>query len=281
MPLFYTHIRFANQCINLLQPEYQNIIENNLVYYLYGAQGPNIFKYHSPLTNRQYAELSNTFHNSSIVNTLKKVKSEFNNNKDRDAILSYIFGYITHYILDSYTYSYLNISSNTIKVNIDTLKSEIDKYYINRDKIDINIELNKYKNTDNINITIGKILNSKENIIKQSLINMIQYSKIIYIKNTKLIKILKKILKIFHLNKYDGLLVNGVDIVDKAQILRFEKYFEISKLHYQLLINNFIDYIFNNTPLDEYYLNTFIVKNTSPVLDFDKEKTYIISDFNR
>ena len=126
MPLLYTHIRFANKCIDLLQNEYKEIIKNNYLFFLYGALGPNILNYHSPFTNKKYNELSDTIHNNQIVNTLNTIKEEFKDYKNRDLVLAYSFGYLSHYVLDSYTKSYLINSSNIIKNDINSLKNEIE-----------------------------------------------------------------------------------------------------------------------------------------------------------
>lgn len=277
MPLFYTHIRYANKCLDLLADEYKKIVENNYVYFLCGTQGPNIFKYHSPVLNIKYIELSNSIHSNSITNLLKHVKDEFNSNKNRDEILSYTFGYITHFVLDSYTDSYLFNSSIKLNIDKDILKSEIEKYYLNKDKINSKNIFNKFKYSQNISNTISKILNIKENIIKQSLENMIQYSKILYINNNKILDFIIKLTKFTRLKRFNNLFIYNAQIKHTAQILRFEKYFEISKFHCLLLINNFIDFIFNDIQLDSFFFNTFELKNNDPVLEIKDEKNYIIN----
>lgn len=281
MPLFYTHIRYGNKCLDLLQDEYKEIIENNYAYFLCGVQGPNIFKYHSPITNKNYLKLSEQIHNNPIANTLKFVKTEIKNSKNRDAILSYTLGYITHFVLDSYTNSYLLNSSKIVNTNVNALKSEIEKYYIHKENINISRLLNKYKISNNLKITISKILNSKEIIIKQSLSNMVQYSKILYIKNNKLLNFINAIMKLKCFDKYRYLFVNDVQIKNTSQILRFEKYFEISKYHCQILLNNYINYIFNDEKLDSYFFNTFELLNNEPILTFEEEKQYIIKNINK
>lgn len=281
MPLLYTHTRFANKCFELLQDEYKEIVKNNYLYFIYGAQGPNILNYHSPLTNKKYIEKSNTIHNNQIAITLKTIKNIFKDCKNRDSVLAYSLGYISHYILDTYINSYLEKSSTILKININSLKNEIERYYLKRDEIEINNVLKEFKYTKTVDKLIAKIFSIPEKDIKQSISNMIQYSRIIYTKNNLIIKYLPKFLKIIHLNKYISYFVYHINGNHPAQILRIAKYFEISKYHYQLLSQNFIDYIFNDIPLNEYFLNSFNHKNNSTVLSFDEEKKYIINDFNK
>ena len=275
MPLLYTHIRFANKCIDLLQDEYKEIIKNNYLFFLYGTQGPNILNYHSPFTNKKYKEISDTIHNNQIANTLNTIKKEFKGNKNRDSVLAYSFGYVSHYLFDSYTKSYLIESSKVINTDISSLKNEIERHYLQKDGINFNSKI--YKNSKIANTIISKILNIPEKDIKQSISNMSLYTKIIYTKNKSILNIFK----ILHLNKYLSYFVYSNNSNHPAQILRIIKYFEISKYHYQILAQNYIDFIFNHEPLNDYFFNPFTYKNNTSILDFNEEKKYIIKDYNK
>lgn len=279
MPFLYTHIRFATKCIGVLPLEYKTIVENNLNYFYYGALGPNILHYHSPLTNRKYKDTSDEIHSNQLAIHLKRIKEDFIKNKNRDAILSYSLGYISHFILDTYLNPYLNKSSNVLKINIELIKNEIEKYYINKDSINIQKILNDIKKLPINYSIISKELNIGINSTKQSISNMYQYSNILYIKNKSIISIFKLFLKLLNKQSFSNCFVYGSNNKLTSQIIRCEKYFEIAIYHYQILLSNFVNYIYNDEPLDDYFYNSFNNNQKDiPIFNIEEEKKYIITE---
>lgn len=275
MPFLYTYIRFGKKCINVLPQEYKTIVENNLNYFYYGTLGPSILYYHSPITNKKYKDKADAIYSNPIAPTLKQIKENFIKNKNRDEILAYSLGYISHFVISTYINPYLTKSSNSLNIKNIELKNEIEKYYLNKDSININ-SLLKTINKDYNNLSVlSQILNENTNTIKQSLSNMSQYSYILYTNNKTILSALKLI------KKND--LINNFIYLDNTkavpQILRCEKYFEIAIYHFQLLFNNFIGFIYNDNQLDEYFFNSFNGNQKDiPIFNLEEEKTYIIND---
>lgn len=281
MPLLYSHLRFGKKCLEQLPQEYKNIVIKNIDYFYYGTQGPNILYFHSPFISRKYKDLSDSIHKTDILGTLTKTKQIFQSNKNRDAILSYSIGYITHFLLDSYCNEYLIKSSKILNINTNQLKKELERYYFKKDQIITpNKILNEFKQLDDINKVVSQITGIKENVIKQSVSNFLTYSKILYLNNKYILPVIIKLLQIIKHKDYADLLIYNKSKTNLAQIIRSDKYFEIALIHFKDLFINYINYLYDNSLLDNYYSKAFITDNKDiEVLNIEDEKKYIIKDF--
>lgn len=282
MPFLITHYIFGLKCLNKIPEEYKQILNDNIDYFVIGTQGPNILQYHSPFTDTKYYTLSEQIHNNQIYDFLSKSKSKFLKSKNRDRILAYSLGYISHFLLDAYCNNYINISSIVLNTSSNCIKKEIENHYICKDSLDIsNSYLKNIKNTKDITQIISELLGIKEGVIKQSISNMKQYSSIIYVKNKKINALYAKILKLLNKKNYiDYLIFNNQEITHIAQIVRINKYFDIAVLHYQKLINNYLDYLLKDSILSDFFLNDFNNLNKQiEILDLNEEKKYYIKDY--
>lgn len=282
MPFLITHYIFGLKCLNNIPNEYKQIVNNNIDYFIIGTQGPNILNYHSPFTNQKYFNMADQIHNNQIYGFLSNSKSKFLTSKDRDSVLAYTLGYISHFLLDVYCNNYINKSAISLKVSSNSIKKEIENYFISKDPINVvDKYLKSVKISNNIIKIISNLLNLKEKIIKQSLSNMKQYSSLIYIKNNKINFLYTKILALLNKKEYiDYLVFNNQNTTHIAQLIRINKYFEIAALHFQKLVNNYIDYLLNNSGLDDFFLNDFNNLNKPvEILNLNDEKNYYIKKY--
>ena len=111
MPGMITHYLCGELCLGRLQEsEMGGVIKRHRQIYNLGTQGPDFFFFYIPcLIKPRLYRLGNVMHNSNVgqffrslfTNTMKLEGSE------RDAALSYICGYLTHYALDTNTHPYI------------------------------------------------------------------------------------------------------------------------------------------------------------------------------
>lgn len=282
MPFLITHYIFGLKCLNKIPEEYTQILNDNIDYFIIGTQGPDILCYHSPFANTKYYTLSKQIHNNQIYDFLSKSKSKFLMSKNRDRILAYSFGYISHFLLDVYCNNYISKSSVVLNTSSNFIKREIENHYINKDSLNIvDRYMKSIKNTKDITQIISELLDINEGVIKQSISNMKQYSSIIYVRNKKINTLYAKILNLLNKKNYiDYLIYNNQETTHIAQIVRINKYFDIAVLHYQKLINNYLDYLLKDSILSDFFLNDFNnLKKQVEILDLNDEKKYYIKDY--
>lgn len=120
MPRAITHYLFAMDCLDELDINTKKIINENFDMYLLGCQGPNFFNYYNDFSffnNKNISQLNALIHNKNINLFLKNMimysknkeslKYVFNDSNFSNICISYIYGYLTHYILDKESHPYI------------------------------------------------------------------------------------------------------------------------------------------------------------------------------
>lgn len=137
MPAMYTHIIFAENVYNKLELKIRNSFKSKKQIYKIFSQSFDFF-YNYNLLNykkgkdiRKFASYCHR-HNTQeyILNIIKYIKN--NNLYHNQYLLSYLYGSITHYILDSTMHPYINylVYANNNKTKYHTkIEGDIDKYY--------------------------------------------------------------------------------------------------------------------------------------------------------
>lgn len=282
MPHTYAHYRFGHKCLKYMSNDIQEIVNNNINYYLYGCQGPDIFYYYNLLKDNKVKKYGEYLHNSRVKDTLSLFEINFNKNKNRDASLSYILGYITHFILDSYCYAYVTEASKISDLSVDTIYKQLDEYYYLKDKINKKkFDISKKFIPSN---ALVKTINSLYDNFDESI-----YKKIIYDYKTKLFllndntSIKKEMINIFTklTSKQKNIKSFDENIFRKCFpfCVRCDKYFEIAAIHYKNLYKNYIDHLIKNTELNQYFNHT-INKTSSEnieILNTKDEEEFIIN----
>ncbi|MGE5627266.1 MAG: zinc dependent phospholipase C family protein [Solirubrobacterales bacterium] len=182
MPAVAAHYYFGHQVLKQLPKEIQNIIYTNMEAFNLGLQGPDLFFFYKPLKSNPVTSYGHHIHSIDadyiISNAVDSIK------KSKDIIeLSYIFGYVCHFILDSSLHGKISkIAPEDIEHKF--LEAEIDRQII---KQHYNEKPDKFKRYKLIEINISssewlKNIYREINIedIKKSLRGFRFYMKILY-----------------------------------------------------------------------------------------------------
>lgn len=282
MPLTYAHYRFGQKCKEKLPEDLKNIINRNIDIYNYGCQGEDIFYFKDINNNEKLKNYGELLHELSFETILKKFKNNIIKIKKRDAALSYILGFISHFLLDSYCNTFINKASKYSNIKETIILKEIEKYfYIKDDLYSKKFNLSSiFKPSKEIVETIMYLHdNFKESI----------YKEIIYDYKTKLYLMSDSgIIKHNALLTFAKLTSNN-DLKEKLSTdkfkecfpycIRCDKYLEIAAFHYPILIKNFMDYLIKDDTLCNYFNNTSSIKENDsniPIYNTKEEEKYII-----
>ena len=121
MPRAITHYLFSQDCLdNLNHIEIKNIIKNNMDLYILGSQGPDFFTYYNKIPifcNKNFSNISNLIHNKNINLFFKNmifysvdnscIKEIFKDSNFNEITIAYLYGFLTHYILDKTIHPYI------------------------------------------------------------------------------------------------------------------------------------------------------------------------------
>ena len=136
MPSYYAHYRFAEEVYKRLPENLRGIAERNKTLYLTGAHGPDIFFYYKPLKKNAINSLGNDMHNEPAAPFFEKAAKIISESLDREAALAYIFGFITHFMLDSACHGYVAEKMKASGVSHTAVETDLDRELMIADGLD-------------------------------------------------------------------------------------------------------------------------------------------------
>ena len=125
MPTTYAHYKFGMEVLDKLDGNLKKIIENNIELYNIGLHGPDILFYYHPLKSNDISAMGHTIHSKIANDFFENARRVILRSKDYDASLSYIAGFICHYMLDSQCHPY--IRQNEDKFSHNEIEAELDR----------------------------------------------------------------------------------------------------------------------------------------------------------
>lgn len=178
MPGSITHYLFAQDCLSKIKDtNIKSIISNNIDSYILGSYGPNFFAYcnYFPFVSRKdISTLSELIHNQHINLFIKHmisystdtscIRYAFNNPDFFDITISYIHGFLSHYVLDKFLHPYIyNLQFNlrnqykmkTSKSLHKSIETHIDTLLLYKFK---NLNPNEFNEYTRINLSQEKLL---------------------------------------------------------------------------------------------------------------------------
>lgn len=133
MPTTYAHWRFGNDCINTLPEELRDAIHHHRELFDFGVHGPDIFFY--DLAHPEIPKYGSAMHHKPARDFFQRCIEVYKENEsDKEAMLSYILGFLSHYTLDSQVHGYVNrkdietegLSHNKIEAEYDAHLMKLD-----------------------------------------------------------------------------------------------------------------------------------------------------------
>lgn len=136
MPGFVTHYVFGiNSYKQITSPQMKKIIKNNRHVYTVGLQGPDLFFYFLPSSMGIMTNIANIMHKTNTNLFFENMLNEcysFKTIRDRETALSYIAGFMGHYLLDTtvHPYVYSRVGTESTKEQLGVhfgLETDIDR----------------------------------------------------------------------------------------------------------------------------------------------------------
>lgn len=169
MPAATTHYLFAKDAYKLLAENIKEKITNINMYYL-GSQGPDIFFYHKGGKFKgTLTKFGSFLHNNKVYETITYF---FNFAKDDPDLLSYAYGFLAHYALDSnahplviYASRYLNNPDESESDNHCRIEAFFDTYVMKKKGMSIK-DYRTYKEVRINDVSISKLADMYQNMAK-------------------------------------------------------------------------------------------------------------------
>lgn len=131
MPTTYAHWAFGRDCIEKMPKNLQSIIHAHRDFYNLGVHGPDILFY--DLLHNNVVNTGNEMHDTPMKVIFKKFKEAFNEHEEKEEMLAYIMGFLTHFALDSTCHSYIGKKVDVGPASHFKIEAEWDKHVIELD----------------------------------------------------------------------------------------------------------------------------------------------------
>jgi hypothetical protein len=145
MPTTYAHYKFGMEVLKKLNNNIKKVIYDNIELYNIGLHGPDILFYFKPLKSNDISARGHAIHSKEAKQFFEDARSKINMSGDYEASLSYIAGFICHFMLDSQCHPY--IRQNEKSFSHSEIEVELDRALM----IDCNLKPLSFKPTAHIN----------------------------------------------------------------------------------------------------------------------------------
>lgn len=177
MPAGYAHYIFGQKVLESLDKKYQDIIHRNIDLYHIGVHGPDILFYYKTLTSNDIKKLGSLLHQKEAYEFFQYAKKIIAKSQDQEASIAYIYGFITHFVLDHGCHHYIGQMEKQLNMTHSEIESELDRKLLVINHLDpLTTSLTSHiKANHDVSKTIAPFFKLKEKDIYQSLKDLLFY----------------------------------------------------------------------------------------------------------
>lgn len=252
MPSITTHYIFAKEVFNNLKTEDKKRIESNIdIYQTFAQSHDYLFYYKFGTKHKEINKLGRYAHHNNTQEYLLNIVKEIKNNKEEQnsELLAYLYGSITHYVLDTTCHPYIFYKTGVYRKKEPNTK----KYFGGHSKIEKDLDAYYYKKYTKKDYNLCNI--SKEIIDKPVFSN-------------KLINTINKVYKeTYNKENIGNYYIKAINNTKFIYSLIINDRFGIKKAIYKLL-----DFILNNNKTYISTYSTYIKKPDIKYLNKDKKE---------
>ena len=132
MATTYAHWRFGDMCLETLPKDLRKIVNEHRDIYDIAVHGPDIFFYdllHSSVPSYGYS-----LHNIPVSVFLTNAKEVYDQNGCKDEMMTYLLGWLTHFVLDSTVHSYVECKRQTCNISHNEVEAQWDRHLMIKDE---------------------------------------------------------------------------------------------------------------------------------------------------
>ena len=131
MPTTYTHWRFGVDCIETLPEELKEVIIHHRDLFDIGVHGPDIFFY--DLMHKELSRFGSQLHYKPAREFFEHCAEVYRENDEKDEMLAYLLGFLSHFALDSQCHGYINKKVRESGISHNKVEAEYDAHMIKLD----------------------------------------------------------------------------------------------------------------------------------------------------
>ena len=107
MPSTYAHYRMGQEVRSCLGETEKKIVETYPELFSIGLHGPDILFYYHPILKNEVKRIGHEMHERSGKEFFEAAAKVVHSEKEKDAYLAYLYGFICHFALDVTCHGYI------------------------------------------------------------------------------------------------------------------------------------------------------------------------------
>ncbi len=133
MPAAHVHYRFGKEVLDCLPFVYRKTIEKYRELYDIGLHGPDILFYNKPLSSNEINRTGYSMHDRPAAEFFEKTAALYGSFQNKEALKSYLYGFICHFTLDSTCHPYIEKMTHESHISHAELETELERYFMELD----------------------------------------------------------------------------------------------------------------------------------------------------
>lgn len=211
MPTTYTHHRFGADCLGSLPRELSGPARRFRTLYDTGVHGPDIFFYCDPLRAPRVPGYGSALHRLTGREIFARFRPVFKRCGDRDRMLAYLLGFLTHFVLDSGCHGYIEEARRALGVSHNRLEGVYDSHLMLADGL---VPSRVFRGAalcpskENAEL-ISRFFEPSEAEVLSSLRGQVRIMKLLYSPGGRKKRALRSVIRLLHLpGGLDGLFID-------------------------------------------------------------------------
>ena len=131
MPTTYAHWRFGEYALRGLKEDAKKAVTAFRALYDIGAQGPDVFFHYNCLKSNEVTRFGTKMHETPMIRHLERFGVNYRAEKeDREAMLSYLLGFLSHFTLDACCHGYIERKAEAEGPSHDKIEAQYDRHLL-------------------------------------------------------------------------------------------------------------------------------------------------------
>lgn len=127
MPTTYAHFRLGEEVEKQVPPAIKDIIKKYQELFWIGVHGPDHMFYYNPIFPNKIGKTGSRIHHEPGRTFFKRAASVIHKNENKEAHLSYIYGYLCHFALDYVCHGYVGEQMENTGLSHYEIEAEYDR----------------------------------------------------------------------------------------------------------------------------------------------------------
>lgn len=263
MPAIYAHYRFGRQCLEMLPEKVKALAFKYRDLYNIGTHGPDILFYFEPYHSNPISAIGFGMHDIPAAKFFTQAQTVYQNcAANQDQMLAYLLGFVSHFVLDYSSHSYIEAKEYYDHVSHTEIESQNDRHLLiidGYDPLSYDIVCHIRPNNENASLIQNFFPEISIKNVHKALSSMVFFMRLIRCPSDLKRNFMYQSMKVLGLydSLHEQIISKQPNPLCKDSNRRLDEIAVGALTLYKQLANNLIAYLRGESELDERFNKTF------------------------